>query len=61
MQTTKLDPTLKRISGKLRESTIGVVEAPLSSRMTDLLAQLGVPTPAEPPHTKRAGKLTKKR
>ena len=29
--------------------------------MTDLLAQLGVPTPAEPPHTERAGKLTKKR
>jgi hypothetical protein len=50
MQTTNLDPTLKRIGGKLREATIGVVEAPLTSRMTDLLAQLGVPTPAERLH-----------
>ncbi len=61
MQTTKLDPTLKRIGSKLREAAAGVVEAPLTARMTDLLARLSTTAPDGPPPTERAGQLTKKR
>jgi hypothetical protein len=61
MQTAKLDPTLKRIGGKLREATVSVVEAPLPARMTDLLAQLSIAASDRLPSTGHAGALSKKR
>jgi len=39
----KLDPTLKRIGGKLRDRAARIVADPLPARMTELLAQLSHP------------------
>jgi hypothetical protein len=61
IQTTKLDPTLKRIGSKLRETTADIVEAPLTARVADLLVQLSTAASDRPPPAKRSRHLTKMR
>ena len=39
-KTMKLDPTLKRIGGKLRERTVDVVNDPLPPDVADALTRL---------------------
>ena len=57
----KLDPTLKRIGGALREQTIKLINDSLPPCMTDLLVRLGEHALVMAPAARSVGRCSKQR